>query len=292
MTPSGSKVALFHLDHEQGAAPADPLVQGTDGDFYATTNGGGSGNCGSAGCGVIFKVTSQGQVAVLHEFDSSQNDGFQPVAPLIEANDGVFYGTVPYGAPGANGAAFTITAAGKFALLHVFRGQTDGRYPYAALVQATDGNYYGTTCLGGSDNKGVIFRISAEGKFSVIHEFDGADGDQPQVALVQHTNGKLYGDTFEGGSMNHGVFYSLDIGAGPFVGLVSTAGKVGEQVGILGQGFMAATGVEFNGVAAKFTVASDTYLAATVPEGATTGFVTVATRDGRLKSNKKFYVRK
>jgi uncharacterized repeat protein (TIGR03803 family) len=291
MSSSGGKVTLFEFDHSQGAAAADPLVQGTDGSFYATTNGGGNNdNCGSTGCGVVFKITASGHVTVLHDFDYKFNDGIYPVAALIEASDGSFYGTVPQGGAGYGyGTAFKITSSGKFTLLHVFNGDSDGRFPTSALVQATDGNFYGTTWQGGSAKGGVIYRVTPEGKFSVLYNFDGTTNLYPLVTLVEHTNGKFYGETY-GYPYNYGTFFSLDLGLGPFVSLVSTSGKVGKSIGILGQGFTGATGVSFNGESAKFSVISDTFLTATVPDGATTGFVTVATRGGRLKSNKKFQV--
>ena len=140
------------------------------------------------------------------------------MAALIQASDGNFYGTVPQG--GANydyGTAFKITPSGKFTLLHIFNGYSDGRFPTAALVQATDGNFYGTAQTGGSAKSGVIYRITSKGKFSVLYNFDGLTGAFPLVTLVQHTNGKLYGDTFEGGAYNYGIFYSLDLGLEPFV---------------------------------------------------------------------------
>jgi len=292
MTPSGSKITLFHLDHQQGAAPVDPLVQATDGNLYATTNGGGNNyNCGNAGCGVIFKITPRGHVRVLHDFNDKVSDGFYPVAALIEASDGNFYGTVPQGGTDYGyGTAFRITPSGKFTLLHIFNGGPDGRFPTSALVQATDGNLYGTTWQGGTAKAGVIYRLTPKGGFSVLYNFDGATAAYPLVTLVQHTNGELYGDALKGGPYNYGTFYSFDLGLEPFVGLVSTSGKVGKSIGLLGQGFTGTTGVSFDGEAAKFSVISDTFLMATVPNGAASGFVTVATPDGKLKSNKKFRV--
>jgi len=291
MNSSGSKVTLFEFQHAQGAAPVDPLVQGTDGNFYGTANAGGNTSCGGNGCGVVFRITPDGRHTVLHDFDVS--DGAYPVAPLVEGGDGNFYGTVPQGGADYDyGTAFKITPSGKFTLLHIFNGYSDGRFPTAALMQATDGNFYGTTWQGGSAKSGVIYRITPNGKFSVLYNFDGTTSAYPLVTLVQHTNGKLYGDTFEGGAYNYGTFFSLDLGLGPFVSLVSTSGKVGKSIGVLGQGFTGTTAVSFNGTPAKFKVVSDTYLTATVPAGATTGFVTVSTPGGKLKSNKEFRVTK
>lgn len=90
-----------------------------------------------------------------------------------------------------------------------------------------------------------------------------------------------------------GVFYSLDMGLGPFVSFVGplSSGKVGKTIQLLGQGFTGTTSVSFNGTAANFTVESDTFLEATVPPGAITGYVTVTTPSGTLTSNKQFIVK-
>ena len=125
----------------------------------------------------------------------------------------------------------------------------------------------------------------------MIYSFDNATGAYPSAAPIQHTDGKLYGFTGDGGAFNYGTLYSLDLGLGPFVSLVSPSGKIGTPIGILGQGFTGTTSVSFNGKAAKeFRIVSDTYLTVVVPSGAVTGFVTVTTPGGKLKSNKKFQV--
>jgi uncharacterized repeat protein (TIGR03803 family) len=291
ITSSGTKSTLFQFDHTDGAAPVAPLMQGTDGNFYGTTNAGGNnGNCEDVGCGVVFKLTPSGTLTVLHDFKAS--DGFYPTAPVIEGSDGNFYGTVYEGGTNYDhGVAFKITTTGRFTVLHIFEGGADGEAPQTALVQATDGNFYGVTLGGGQSNMGTIYKITSEGTYSVIYSFDNATGAYPSAAPIQHTDGKLYGFAGEGGAFNYGTLYSLDLGLGPFASLVSPSGKIGKPIGILGQGFTGTTGVSFNGKAAqKFRAVSDTYLTAVVPSGAVTGFVTVATPGGKLKSSKKFQV--
>ncbi len=166
----------------------------------------------------------------------------------------------------------------------------DGCSPDAGLVQATDGNFYGVTVAGGTTGNGVIFQITPAGAYSILYNFDGTHGANPESTPMQHTNGKIYGLTYGGGTCRQGVVYSFDMGLGPFVSLVSTTGKVGKTVEVLGQGFTGTTAVSFNGTAATFKVGSDTYLKATVPSGATTGSVTVTTPGGTLTSNKPFRV--
>jgi hypothetical protein len=158
------------------------------------------------------------------------------------------------------------------------------------LVQATDGNFYGITLGSLYDECGTIFRISSTGDFATLHRLSGGDGCNPWVTLFQHTNGLLYGDTFVGGAAA-GVFFSLDAQLPQFVSFLPGASRVGQTVGMFGQGFTGTTAVSFSGTPAPFTVLSDTYLTASVPSGATTGFVTVTTASGTLTSNKKFQVR-
>ena len=107
---------------------------------------------------------------------------------------------------------------------------------------------------------------------------------------MQHTTGILYGDTYNGGSHGYGALYSLTANLAPYAKLVTFLGKVGASVGILGQGFSGATAVSFNGAAAQFQVTSDTFLTATVPDGAKTGPVSVTMGGSKLVSNQNFLV--
>lgn len=157
-------------------------------------------------------------------------------------------------------------------------------------MQASDGNFYGATSAGGAKDYGSLYKITSAGAFSVLYSFDNATGATPEVTLFQHTNGDLYGDTCIGGKYSRGVVYSLDTELQPFVRLLPTWGKVGTSIGILGQGFTGTSEVSFNGVSARFTVESDTYLIATIPTAATTGQVSVTTPLGTLKSNQTFIV--
>jgi len=291
ITPSGKFTTLYHFDVTHGSDPFAPLVLGTDGNFYGTTNIGGAN-----GFGEVFKVTPSGKLTVLYNFDLTH--GAYPSCPLIQGSDGNFYGTTYSGGSQTYGVVFKITATGKFTVLHNFNGATDGARPDAGLVQATDGNFYGVNSAGGTANDGTIFSISPTNAYKALYDFDGTKGSTPLVTLLQHTNGVLYGDTELGGTGSVspctagqcGVFYSVNVGVGPFVSLVSTSGKVGKTVEVLGQGFTGTKSVSFNGTAATFKVSSDTYLTAAVPNGATTGSVTVTTPGGPLTSNKLFRV--
>lgn len=295
---SAGLAALGTFNATNGNGPNLP-TQGTDGSFYGTARFGGTHGFGcSIGCGTVYKLSPNGTITVLHPFGGYPNDGANPVGVLVQGNDGNFYGTTLAGGAHNYGSVFKMTPSGQVTVLYSFcslAGCADGKNPYVGLIAATDGNLYGTA-QGGAHNAGEIFKVTTTGVFTTLYSFCNvtacADGFFPQTPLMQHTNGKFYGVTESGGAnaLNGGVFYSLDVGLKPFVNLLTWTGKVGKTVEILGQGFNGATKVSFNGTAATFSISSDTYLTAVVPNGATTGFVTVTTSEGTLKSNRKFIV--
>ena len=267
-----------------GSRPYGPLLQGKDGNFYGTAFGG----VGNNRYGMVFKVNGARKFTILHAFDLT--DGGNPYAGLVLGKDGNFYGTTSNGGSEGYGNVFKMTSAGVLTSLHSFTPGTDGGSPFGSLVQATDGNFYGVGYLGGATNHGTIFRMTPAGTFKALYSFDGTKGGSPMVTPLQHTSGILYGDTNTFGAKNEGVFYSLKSSLTPYAALLPTSGKVAKSIGILGQGFNSATGVSFNGTAAKFKVTSDTFLTATIPAGATTGIVTVTIPGGNLKSNITFRV--
>ena len=285
LTPSGNLTTLHQFGLNpvtDGVNPQDPLVQAMDGSLYGTTT-----NQGRYNSGTIFKITPAGEFKTIYSFDPSL--GARTYGRLIQDSDGNFYAPGRDGGKFGDGVVYEINSAGKFTAIHTFDG-SDGRYEWAGLALANDGNFYGTSPLGGATNHGTIYRISPDGSFSVLYDFDGTTGSQAYTTLLQHTNGTLYGLTYSGGAHNDGVFYSFDVGLPPFVNLVSTTGEVGASIKVLGEGLTGTTAVSFNGTPATFKVWADTYLAATVPSGATTGPVTVTTPTGVLTSNHGFRV--
>jgi len=282
ITPSGTVTLLAPLPEESYA----PLLLGTDGNFYGTTLHYYSNEGGTA-----FKMTPTGIVTILYSFSRYSRPG-RPYGPLIQGSDGNFYGTTLSGGQKNGGVVFKLTPQGAITVLHNFGDiPNDGINPFAGVVEATDGNFYGVAYTSGAMNGGVLFQITPAGAYSILHNFGdiGYDGVGP-APLMQHTSGKIYGLTSDGGTYNYGVVYSLDIGPRPFVKLVSTIGKVGRIVEVIGQGLKGTTAVSFNGTPATFTIVCDTYLVTNVPSGATTGFVDVTTPGGTLQSNQRFNV--
>src|SRR5439155_1191647 len=137
-------------------------------------------------------------------------DGANPVAALVEAMDGNFYGTTPTGGSSGAGIAFKITPGGAMTILHAFTGGADGANPMTSLIQATDGNLYGTTKAGGASNHGTAFKMTPAGTFTRLHSFmAGSDGLKPVGALVQGADGNFYGTTQNGGSGNRGTVFKI-----------------------------------------------------------------------------------
>jgi len=294
MTPSGAytRLHVFGSNVASVGGPDGPVVQGKDGKFYGIV-----WCCDRS----FFKITPSVDFQTLGTAGLGYLLRPLPLTSgLIQGSDGNFFGASPGSGVRPNGIVFKLTPAGTFILLHGLDGHGDGAFPIASLVQATDGNFYGTAQFGGapsligSPGCGTIFQVTSAGLFTTVYTFpsDGSMGCNPAGTLVQHTNGLLYGAAESGPWGNTGgVFFSLDLGLPPFVRFIPEASRVGQTVGIFGQSFTGTTAVNFNGTPASFTVLSDTYLTAPVPSGATTGFVIVTTPGGTLTSNKKFQVR-
>jgi uncharacterized repeat protein (TIGR03803 family) len=283
----GNYTLLHTFTGPDGANPAAPLVQSAANYwFYGTTESGGPSNVG-----IIFRVDSKGDFEVIHNFGFGDDVGYDP-SVLIQATDGNFYGVNSFGGPHGGGVIFKMTPTNQLSAIYTFTGGTDGAEPGGALVQGSDGYLYGTTERGG----GNLFRISTTGaRFTVLHNFHLASGTSP-VGFIQHTNGFFYGDTNSGGMWNGtfqpGVFYRLDMGLPPFVTYLNTYGRVGMTVDLLGDGFTTDSRVSFNGVAATETSdVQNSFMKVVIPEGATTGPITVTTTKGTLTSNKLFVVR-
>ena len=204
----GSQTNLIAFDGTHGAYPSPVLVQGSDGNFYGTTENG-----GTFGNGTVFKVSPAGAFTVLYNF-TGLNDGAVPVAGLVAGVDGNFYGTTYLGGSNAVGTVFKITPTGTLTTLWAFTGGQDGEEPWGGLVQARDGNLYGTAQAGGTYGFGTAFQISPTGQFTPLVQFDDFIGAEPSAALVQGTDGNLYGTTEAGGSAQVGTIFRLAI-SGP-----------------------------------------------------------------------------
>jgi uncharacterized repeat protein (TIGR03803 family) len=163
--------------------------------------------------------------------------------------------------------------------------------------QASDGNLYGTTSVGGKESIncedvgcGTVFEITRGGALTTLYRFHPVDGSYPTAPLAQGTDGNFYGTTTGNGATGYGTVFRVSTGLGPFIKTLPTVGKVGTRVHILGNNLTGATSVTFNGTPATFAVVSETQITATVPTGTITGQVEVTTPGATLKSNVVFHV--
>jgi uncharacterized repeat protein (TIGR03803 family) len=145
-------------------------------------------------------------VTVIDTFQGAP-DGAGVTTPLIQADDGTFYGATESGGAANLGTIFLIIPDGSRRVLYSFTG-ADGAAP-SGLVRATDGALYGTTRSGGDSGNGTVFRITAGGALATLHAFDGSDGAQPSGQIIQATDGKLYGTTSGGGAAGAGTIFRM-----------------------------------------------------------------------------------
>lgn len=221
---SPTTIYSFGANNTDGAAPFASLVAGKDGNLYGTNS-----QNGANGKGTVFQITTAGVLTTLHAFGAA-NDGAEPSANLIQAKDSDFYGTTQSGGSYGGGTIYKITSGGTVTTLYSFGGAAnDAAGPYAGLVQASDGSFYGTTPLGGANGEGAIFKLTSAGVYSILYSFSAiasdknADGALPYAGLVQGSDGNLYGATSYGGANNFGTIFKITP-SGTFTTLYSFTG--------------------------------------------------------------------
>ncbi len=203
ITATGSLNTLYSFSGgSDGAVPLAGLVQGSDGNFYGTTDN------------TVFKISTNGLLTTLNSFSDPGSPVF-PACALVQASDGNFYGTTQYGGTNGLGSVFQITVTGSLNTLYSFSGY-DGSVPQAGLVQGSDGFLYGTTTAGGSgsagvDGVGTVFKITTNGVLTTLYSFGGNDGAVPEAGLVLGSDGSFYGTTFGGGQGGAGTVFRLTI---------------------------------------------------------------------------------
>ena len=224
LTTSGDFHVLHSFDKTDGFAP-NGLTLGADGNLYGTTNSGGDLSCsagGGGGCGVVYKLDKAGTETVLYRF-KGRSDGLFPLSPLLMDKAGNLFGTAEAGGdkkgycnysdePPGCGTVFKIDSAGKFSVLFTF-DSADGAGPYdGQLIQDSQGDLFGTTTAGGNGKCtytdgatgcGVVFKLTAAGKESVLYNFKRqSDGGVPYAGVVEDSKGNLCGTTVYGGDLS------------------------------------------------------------------------------------------
>ena len=201
ITPSGTETVLYSFSK---SGPYAGLIQGSDGNFYGTTQ-----NEGSASSGTIFELTAGGSETALYSFPAGSSN---PYCGVIQGSDGNFYGTTSYNGSSDHGTVFEFTPGGTETVLHVFPKVSggDGAYPFAGVIQGSDGNFYGTTYDGGASGNGTVFRVTPSGTETVLYSFaGGTDGANPYAGVIQGRDGNFYGTTYGGGTSGLGTVFRL-----------------------------------------------------------------------------------
>ncbi len=214
VTPAGALTAVYNFCSQancaDGKAPLETLLLANDGNFYGTTVQGGAN-----GYGTIFKVDSAGVLSTLYSFcrKTSCLDGYFPESGLTQGANGDFYGTTSGGGTKGFGTVFEITPLGKLTTLYSFCNGTNqsncGEFPQANLIQASNGNLYGMTPLGGSNDWGTIFQVTPSGRETNLYHFQTGN---PRGPLVQARNGSFWGTTLLGGQESSGTVFQVKAG--------------------------------------------------------------------------------
>jgi len=216
LSPSGSSFAVprsFRCDQPtDGCHSAGKLLQASNGFLYGTSYHGGAHNQGS-----VYRLAPDGNgFTLLKSFQCAVAiNGCMPLAGLIQANNGMLYGTTQQGGAVDEGTLFRLSGDGSdFLVIHSFQcGQAaSGCLPVAGVVQLGDGNLYGTTTFGGANAEGTLYRIAPDAtNFTVLDRFacDGDDGCKPQAQLTVVPNGYLYSTTSAGGKFGGGTIFRL-----------------------------------------------------------------------------------
>src|SRR5580704_12356660 len=219
--------ALTNFNGTNGASPFQTLTLGKDGNFYGTTEGGGTN-----GEGTVYKVTTNGTLTSLYSFSplvsngsiGTNDTGAEPNAPLILGMDGNFYGAAGHGGTNGYGTLFKVTTNGTVTAFVTFN-KTNGATPtVGALVQGPDGNFYGGTINGGTNNSGTVFKVTTNGTLMPLYSFSplvtngsivtNAEGAKP-VGLTLGMDGNFYGLTAAGGTNGQGTAFKITTNGTP-----------------------------------------------------------------------------
>jgi uncharacterized repeat protein (TIGR03803 family) len=223
INPKGKESILAAMDSPAPglAAPSGTLIQDQAGNLYGVAEG------GPGGAGAVYKVSLKGKTTILFAFQGGLNTDTPkgPAGGLLMDKSGNIFGAAQFGSNQTCrigcGSIFQLDPLGNLNLLYKFTGGSDGGNPIGPLVQDADGNFYGVAQSGGDftcpekflihkAGCGVVFKLAANGKLTVLHTFTGrTDGAVPQGGLLLDAAGTLFGTTLTGGNFEHGTVFKI-----------------------------------------------------------------------------------
>jgi uncharacterized repeat protein (TIGR03803 family) len=220
-------VHVFGIDAEFDVGqPNDAPIEASDGNLYGYGRIGGTERCFDTDnfCGAIYRLSSNGDYTIVHNFGGPPQDGNEPYGRLFQASDGALYGLTSAGGEHGFGVAFKLSLDGEYTVLHSFGATKElGRQPDGGLIEASDGHFYGTTPIGGSHDCsppiggcGTLFRLTKAGEHTVLFSFgqQTSDGSFPNGRLLEIAPGQFIGTTGQGGRQNCVGEENAQIGCG------------------------------------------------------------------------------
>ena len=262
LDPAGKVTFLYSFTGgTDGATPTAGVIRDADGNLYGVAAGG-TGPCLFGGCGIVYKLNTAGQQTVLYSFtggaDGGNNGGGNLEAGVIRDSAGNLYGTTVEGGTADAGVVYKLDTSGQQSVLYTFTGLADGGSPMAGVIRDSEGNLYGTTYHGGTNDTGVVYKVDVTGHETVLYSFTGNGGANPFAGVIRDSSGNLYGTTYGGGTAGHGVVYKLDAasnetvlysftggvdGGSPFAGVIRDS--AGNLYGTTSSGGTAGYGVVY-----------------------------------------------
>ncbi|MHA3773420.1 DUF7453 family protein [Verrucomicrobiota bacterium sgz303538] len=232
-TPHEPLRVVYNFKPGEGILPYGSLTLGADNCFYGTTRVGGTWNQGT-----IYKVSPSGQYTLLYSFNVNGAEGTEPMGELTLGSDGNFYGTTTRrGGINGGGTIFKITPEGILTTLYRFNAGSNADMPNGKLIETSPGVFYGTSITA---FRGIVYRITTAGEFTIIKQFQQSDGATPYAGLVSDNTGNLYGCTQSGGTTDSGTVFKINA-SGQFISLHSFNGQDGRRP--IGELLLASDGV-------------------------------------------------
>lgn len=239
-TPTFEIVHGFELGAEQ---PTSQLIRHADGNLYGTTQSGGAWES----CGTFYKIAPDGTITTLHHFDkfaSSPGD-------LTLGSDGYFYGVCRAGEPYESGNVFRMAPDGSYTELHHFSGGPDGGAPVSKLVEGIDGNFYGTTRVGGANGFGTFFKVTPAGAVTTLVDWSqNSTGWSPYGNIILAADGNFYGAHRSVSSAQASTIYRVTPAGA--ASLVANIGSLPGMSSAMPNGLMQASDGNFYGATSNY----------------------------------------